>query len=99
MPSRQRYPEPHPTVKLLLRRPHSNAGWKLVQTLAALGDYQPEPRHVQVFLDCVARAATRLERDSLLAVGQPVFRYNLAEARARVEIVYLERLHALDGGR
>jgi hypothetical protein len=94
----KRLAEPPTAVKYPLRRPHSNAGWRLIERLAALKGYEPEPWHVRVFLDCVARAATRLERESLLAAGRPVFRYDLNEARARVETAYLERMHALDGG-
>ena len=99
MSCQENYSYRSPAVKRLLRRPHSNAGWKLVQALGALDGYQPEPEHVRVFLDCVARAATRLEPESLLAAGRPVFKYNLSEALARVETTYLERMAALDGGR
>jgi len=96
MSSRQRYPELPPVVKLLLRRPRSNAAWKLVQTLAALGDYQPESRDVDVFVKIVAACPTQLERETLCDVGQPVFKYDLSETRARVEVGYLERVAAFD---
>ena len=111
MPSRQKYSQRTPAVKvhvdpekmhlkyLAATRGFTSTAWKLLQTLGALQDYEPKPEHIQVFLDSVSRCKTALERSTLITLGEEVFRFDPSEAFDTVETLMLERMHALDGGR
>jgi hypothetical protein len=59
----------------------------------------PSVTATATFLQQVSRCSTRIEKDCLLGLGADLFGYDLDEAREMVEVMLLEAVAALDGGR